>query len=106
MIPTGLVAGQLDPILHWYRCLGHPSVQKLRSIIPVESSISSLDCESCKLGKHHRASFQNRVNNHSSSAFELVHSDIWGPSRVPSIQGFRYFLLFVDDSLTSLGCIS
>jgi len=89
--PTGLVAGQPDPILLWHWRLGYPSVQKLQSIILIESSISSLGCESCELGKHHRATFQSRVNNRSSFAFELVHSDIWGPSRVPYIQGFRYF---------------
>jgi len=69
----------------------------LRSVIHVESSISSLGYESCELSKHHRATFQSRVNSRSSSAFELVHSDVWGPSRVPSIKGFRYFLLFVDN---------
>ena len=41
--------------------------------------------------------FSNRVNNCSSSAFELVHSDVWGPSCVPSSKGFRYFLIFVND---------
>ena len=61
------------------------------------SSISSLGCESCELGKHHRAIFQSRVNSRSSYTFELVHSDVWGPSRKPSIKGFRNFLLFVDD---------
>ena len=71
----------------------------MRSVILVESSISSLGCESCELGKHHRATFQSRVNSRSSSTFELVHSNVWGPSRVPSIKGFRYFLLFVDDFL-------
>ena len=94
---TGLVAGQLDPVLLWHWRLGHPSVQKLRSVIPIESSIPSLACESCELGKHHRATFQSRVNNRSSSAFELVHYDIWCPSRVLFNKGFRYFLFFVDD---------
>ena len=56
-----------------------------------------LSCESCELGKHHRAIFQSRVNSRSSSTFELVRSDVWGPSRVPCIKGFRYFLLVVDD---------
>jgi len=88
---------QVDPILLWSWRLGHPSLQKIRSVIPVESFISSLSCKSCELGKHHRATFQSRVNNRSSSAFELVHSDVWNPSRMPSIKGFRYFLLFVDD---------
>jgi len=43
------------------------------------------------------------VNNRSSSTFELVHSNIWGPSRVPSSKSFRYFLIYVDFSrMTSL----
>jgi len=55
------------------------------------------------MGKHHRVSFPSRVNNHNSSAFELVHSNIWGPSRVPSSKSFRYFLIYVDFSrMTSL----
>jgi len=33
----------------------------------------------------------------SCSTFELVYSDVWGPSLMPSIKDFRYFLLFVDD---------
>ena len=41
--------------------------------------------------------FLNRVNNRNSSAFEIVQSDVWGPSRVPSSKGFRYFLILVDD---------
>ena len=40
------------------------------------------------------------VNNRSSFAFELVHSDVWGRSRVPSVKGFTYFLIFVDDFLS------
>jgi len=77
--------------------LGSPLVQKMRSVIPVESSISSLGYESCELGKYHRAAFQSRVNSRSSFAFELVHFNVWESSCVPSIKGFRYFLLFVDD---------
>jgi len=68
--PTSLVADQPDPVLlgHWR--LGHPSVQKLRFVVPIESSISSLGCESRELGKHHRATFKSRVISRSSSAFE------------------------------------
>jgi len=56
---VGLIANQSDSILLWQWCLGHPSLQKLRFVIPVESSISILGCESCKLGKHHCVSFQS-----------------------------------------------
>ena len=76
VFPTGFIAGQPDPILlkHW--CLGHPSMQKLQSVVRVESFIFSLGCESCELGKHHRVTYQSRVNNRSSSTLELVHSNI------------------------------
>jgi len=49
------------------------------------------------MGNHHRVSFSSRINNRSSSTFELVHSDVWGPSRMSSSKSFRYFLIFVDD---------
>lgn len=33
----------------------------------------------------------------SSHPLELVFSDVWGPSPIPSIEGHCYFVLFVDD---------
>jgi len=95
--PAGLLAGQPDPVLlgHWR--LGHPLVRKLRSVIHVESSISSLGCESCELGKHHRATFQSRVNNRNSSVFELIYSDVWGPIvyHLFRVLDIFYFLLMI-----------
>ena len=32
----------------------------------------------------------------TSSPFELVHSDLWGPALVVSVNGYRYYILFVD----------
>ena len=97
MSPTGLVAGQPDPILLWHWLLGHPSLQKFRSVISVESSFSTLDCASCEIGKHHHVFFPSRVNNCSSSALELVQSDVWGPSRVPSLKGLDSFSSLFDN---------
>ena len=54
-------------------------------------------CESCQLGKHSRTSFSRSVTRDASSPFALVHSDIWGPSRVKSTLGFQYFVTFIDD---------
>ena len=101
--PTDLVADQPDHVLLWHWRLGHPSLQKPRSVVPIKSSVSSLGCESCELGKHHHATYPSQVINRSSSAFELIHCDIWGPSRIPSIKDFRYFLLFVDDFFCMTG---
>ena len=29
--------------------------------------------------------------------FDIVHSDIWGPSRISTTLGFQYFVTFIDD---------
>ncbi|KAL0439981.1 UNVERIFIED_CONTAM: Retrovirus-related Pol polyprotein from transposon RE2 [Sesamum latifolium] len=71
--------------LQWHCRLGHPSLPSLKKILPIESA--RLECESCELGKHHRASFPPRIDKRSSSPFTLIHST----------GGFRYFITFVDD---------
>ena len=65
--------------------------------MPSLSSISTLDRESCQLGKHTHATFSRSTEGRSEYIFSLVHSDILGPSRVSSTLGFRYFVSFIDD---------
>ncbi|KAJ7959762.1 Retrovirus-related Pol polyprotein from transposon TNT 1-94 [Quillaja saponaria] len=97
-IPTSSVACSTDvsPTLIHSR-LGHPSLSKLQKMVPRLSSLSSLNCESCQLGKHTRASFLKHSRFRAESPFHLVHTDIWGPSRVSSSLGFQYFVTFIDD---------
>ncbi|RVW83831.1 Retrovirus-related Pol polyprotein from transposon RE1 [Vitis vinifera] len=52
--------------------LGHPSLSKFQKMVPRFSTLSSLPCESCQLGKHTRVSFPKRLNNRAKSPFELV----------------------------------
>ena len=61
------------------------------------SSLSSLECESCQLGKHTRVLFPKRLDSRTKSHFEFVHYDVWGPSRTASTLGFQYFVTFIDD---------
>ena len=53
--------------------------------------------ESCQLGKHVCSSYSSRLNKRADASFDLVHSNIWGHSRVKSKQGFCYFVIFIDD---------
>ncbi|KAJ7979031.1 Retrovirus-related Pol polyprotein from transposon TNT 1-94 [Quillaja saponaria] len=66
-------------------------------MVPRLSHLSSLNCESCQLGKHTRVSFPKYSRFRAESPFHLVHTDVWGPSRVSSSLGFRYFVTFIDD---------
>ncbi|KAI5339260.1 hypothetical protein L3X38_018532 [Prunus dulcis] len=57
---------------------------------------SSSICSACLGGKMSRLPFpvsSDRVVH----PFHKLHSDIWGPSPVVSIEDYRYFVLFVDD---------
>ena len=93
--PVACPSSSYPSLLH--NRLGHPSVSKLRQMDASLSTLSSLPCESCQLGKHTRSSFSGNLNSRSTSPFQLVHSDVWGPSRVPSVFGFQYFVTFIDD---------
>ena len=61
-----------DPPDLIHRRLGHPSLSKLQKMVPSLSSLSRLDCESCQLGKHTRASFTRSVESHAKSVFSLA----------------------------------
>ena len=65
----------MDTPLLIHSCLGHPNISKFRIIAPRFSSLSSIECESCQLGKHTRVSFPRRLDQQTKSPFELVHTD-------------------------------
>ena len=39
----------------------------------------------------------NTSESISIDIFDPFHSDVWGPSSISSIGGFRYFVVFIDD---------
>lgn len=58
------------------------------------SSISSaLPCNGCC--QAHALSFRNSFST-ATEPLEVVHCDIWGPTSVTAIAGFRYYVLFTD----------
>ena len=50
-------------------------------------------CHACQLGHHVRLPFSS---SHATHAFDLIHYDLW-TSPVPSISGYKYYLVVVDD---------
>lgn len=84
----------------WHLRLGHPSNTKLIQLnkcFPFVKSVNSaISCDVCFNAKQKRLPFS--LSSHvSTSVFDLVHMDIWGPLSTPSMMGYRYFLTIVDD---------
>ena len=50
----------------------------------------------CQFYKQTSLPFNNSVS-HVLSSFDLIHSDVWGPSLISTLGGSRYFVIFVDD---------
>ena len=70
---------------------------RCNNLFQVYPSCSVCLVSQCLLGKHSHSSFLSSVSQRALSPFILVHSDIWGPSRVKSNLGFQYFVTFIDD---------
>ncbi|GJQ91995.1 ribonuclease H-like domain-containing protein [Tanacetum coccineum] len=83
----------------WHNRLRHPSDQMLsvlKNRIEDLSQSESGPCEICHKVKQTREHFP--ISDHKSSSLsDLVHLDVWGPYRVKSREGFRFFLTVVDD---------
>jgi hypothetical protein len=85
----------------WHMRLGHMSelglvVLSKRGLLDGHS-ISKLDfCEHCVFRKHKRVKF-NTTTHSSKGILDYVHSDLWGPSRKPSLGGACYMLTIIDD---------
>ena len=58
--------------------------------------VSKLQCKFCELSKHQRAQFLPQPYE-KPTPFVLVHSDIWGPSRVNNIIQTQWLIIFIDD---------
>ena len=53
-------------------------------------------CEECVKGKQTRVSFKTKECL-SNRPLELVHTDQCGPTKTTSLNGEKYFMLFIDD---------
>ncbi|KAH9668128.1 retrovirus-related pol polyprotein from transposon RE1 [Citrus sinensis] len=83
--------------------LGHPNTKVLSHVINSCSSLKNISgnktidsCDACKMGKMHKLHFPI-TETKTKNPLEFLHTDLWGPSPTPSIQGYKYYVSFVDD---------
>lgn len=82
----------------WHRRLGHLSFGYLKKLKPelfLNKDIE-FNCDICELAKNHRISYAPSTNK-SSIPFMVIHSDVWGPAKISTPNGARYFVTFIDE---------
>ena len=85
----------------WHSRLGHVSGSRLKYLAST-GKLGNLhchdisDCSGCKLAKFSALPF-NRSISSTFAPFDLIHSDVWGPSPVITRGGSRYYVSFIDD---------
>ena len=89
-VAIAAVISYVPSLALWHARLGHASsswVQQLTSRDLLGSvSTKNFDCVVCQLGKQLALPF-NISELISTDIFDLIHSDVWGPSFVSSIGG-------------------
>ncbi|KAJ0534888.1 putative RNA-directed DNA polymerase [Helianthus annuus] len=89
----------------WHSRLGHPSDQVL-AVLKDNFDVKSVEhgpCDVCHRAKQIRVPFP--ISDHKTkSVGELIHLDLWGPYKVTSYEGFKYFLTVVDDFSRTVWC--
>ena len=97
VFPTCKNAKTDDISLLWHQRLGHASYRTLHHLpvctnLPVQSPL----CHICPLAKQSRLPFPISTIR-TSNCFDILHVDVWGPYKIPSLTGAQFFLTIVDD---------
>eukprot|EP00253_Pinus_taeda_P010242 PITA_10242 len=96
-----VVSGEKNMLRHQrFQHIGEKGLQILHGKGMVEGmSNSSLDfdlCENCVYGKQNQVSFPSS-GKRVKHILELVHSDVFGPMKVPSLGKSVYYVSFIND---------
>lgn len=93
-----LSSSPLEEFLLQHRRLGHISFAILGQLYPElfnKVRNYNLSCDACQFGKQTRSSYMSS-DNRSDTPLEVIHSDVWGPSGVSALNGYRSFVTFID----------
>ena len=83
--------------LLWHQRLGHASYRIIHHLpVCTHLPVQSHPCHVCPLAKQSRLPFPTSTI-HTSNCFDILHIDIWGPYKIRSLTGARFFLTIVDD---------
>lgn len=87
-----------DVVSLWHKRLGHLPLYKLKTLSFLISNLCNAEfvCDVCPKARQHKLPFK-QSSIHTSSLFDLIHVDTWGPYNTKTYNGQSYFLTLVDD---------
>lgn len=59
--------------------------------------VMPLECTTCQYGKQKRLPFQKNKAWRDAQKLQLVHTNVGGPMKTPSLNGSKYYIAFIDD---------
>jgi hypothetical protein len=86
----------------WHRRLYHIHYRALPSLGKMVTGLQEIQiqhkgvCKGCALGKNVKGSFSSS-DNRSKEILDLIHSYVCGPMTIASLNGYLYYVLFIDD---------
>ena len=89
----------------WHRTLGHASMDLMSKLIK-KNLVKGLPkinyernrlCDACQLGKQTRNTFKPKNIVSTTRPLELLHMNLFRPTRIISLGGKRYGLVIIDD---------
>ena len=89
----------------WYKRLGHANFELLNDLCKYELVIGlpkieftkDKPCDACQKKKQSKSSFKLKNIVSTSKPLELIHMDLFRPTRVSSLGGMHYAYVLVDD---------
>lgn len=99
--PKNFLASSNESMQLLHNKFGHPTksvLQQIMKTLPLNSVCKhSLHfCDACQYGKLHQLHF-SVIDIKSKLPLEILHTDLRGPASETSMNGYRYYISFVDD---------
>jgi hypothetical protein len=102
-------ANAVEPlsIMELHRRLGHIAVASTRKLVSngaivgvsLDPNSEEMTCDTCIFARATRLPIAStKITTPAQSFDDEIHTDVWGPARVATRQGRKYFITFTDDA--------
>ena len=89
----------------WHERFGHLNYKDVKNSVPIELNDENPKCETCCLAKIVKTAVPKQTKNKASRPLERVFSNVVGRITPSSVDGFRYFVTFIDEH-SSYACVN